>query len=69
MKQIQGGSEKLTHFVSMWRRSVWNNAKQGSGVGAGVRVGVARSRGNEPGVGVVVGIDQTASSPTLERFV
>ena len=31
----------------------------------GVGVGVARSRGNEPGVGV----DQTASTPTPERFL
>ena len=38
---------------------------QGCGVGA--RVGVARSRGNEQGVGV--GVDQTASIPTPERFV
>ena len=36
-------------------------------VGAGV--GVARGRGNEPGVGAGVGVDQTASTPTLERFV
>ena len=35
--------------------------------GCGVGVGVARSRGNVPGAGV--GVDQTALTPTLERFV
>ena len=38
----------------------------GVGVGAGSGVGVTQSRGNEPGVGVVV--DQIASIPTPERF-
>ena len=33
--------------------------------GCGVGVRVARSRGNEPGVGV----NQTASTPTPEHFV
>ena len=42
---------------------------QGCGVGAGVGVRVARSHGNEPGVGVGVGTDQTASTPTPERFL
>ena len=42
-------------------------ADQGYGVGAEAGVGVARSRGNEQVVGV--GVDQTASTPTPERFV
>ena len=37
------------------------------GCGVGVRVGVARSRGNEPGVGV--GVDQAASTPTPGRLL
>ena len=39
------------------------------GVGVGVEVRVARIRGNEPGVGVRVGADQTALTTTPERFV
>ena len=38
------------------------------GCRVGVGVGVARSRGNEPGVGVRVGVDQMASTPTPEHF-
>ena len=41
--------------------------EQGCGVGVRAGVGVARSRGNHPGVGV--GVDQIASTPTPERFV
>ena len=41
----------------------------GAWQGCGIGVGVAQSRGNEPGVVVGVEADQTASTPTLERFV
>ena len=41
---------------------------QGCGVGVGVGVEVAWSRGNEPGVGVRVGVDQMASSPNPGHF-
>ena len=51
------------HVPGKLKPIVGNCQEQGCGVGAGV--GVARSRGKEPGVGV----DQTASTPTPERFV
>ena len=44
------------------------NSTLHQGCGVVVGVGVARSRGNVPGVEVRVGVDQTASTPTPERF-
>ena len=56
---------KDLHISSDAPCAIWRTLIQGFGVG--VRVGVARSRSDELGVGV--GIDQTASTPTPERFV
>ena len=42
---------------------------QGRGVEIEAGVGVARTRGKEPGVGIGVQVDQTASLPTQRRFV
>ena len=45
------------------------DSHQECGIGVVIRIGVTRNRGNEPGVGVGVGVDQTARIPTPERFV
>ena len=53
------------HILFSFTNQTCIRYRQGCGVGVGV--GVAQSRGNEPGVGD--GVDQTASTPTSERFV
>ena len=60
-----GGGLLDTLFVFLRRVGFCIPSCQGCGVGAGV--GVAGSRGNEPGVGV--GVDQIALTPTPERCV
>ena len=49
------------------RGTGWLAGLTGAGQGRGVRVGVVRNHGKESGVGI--GVDQTASIPTPDRFV